>query len=160
MNITDRVKKISQYFVDMRITTVEGEQVIYVVVNFPRNWVVDENIEKTYPINVWESEDYENGYVFCTAIENGEEVLFDAIDYSIEKMKSAIERTSLFLKKENELKELFDNENISLAQLKTLKFTYDATNAEDVELIVPGSRSGRRGNRDNKEVTEQNNEEK
>ena len=160
MNITDRVKKISQYFVDMRITTVEGEQVIYVIVRFPRNWVVDENLEDMYPINVWVSDEVQNDYTFCTTIDNGEEVLFDAIDYSIEKMKSAIERTNLLLKKESELKGLFEDENISLAQLKTLKFVYDTDNTENVELIVPG-RTGRKGrNNNNNENTEQNEEEK
>lgn len=148
MNIKDRIKKVGQYFVDMRITTVEGEQVIYIIVDFPRNWIVDEDIEEKFAVNVWQNDEGNNQYTFCTTIDNGEDVLFDAIDYSINKMKSIIERTNLLAAKQGELRALFEDEEITLAQLKTLKFNYDK-NAKDenTELVIPNSR-GRRSNKD------------
>lgn len=124
MNIKQRIEKISQYFKEMQITTVDGKQVIYVVVSFPRNWIIDENIEKKFGIAVSRGVDISE-YYFCTDIDSGEDVLFDAIDYNIEKMQEAIERAQLLSNKTKELKSLFENENISIESLRTLTFQYE-----------------------------------
>ena len=72
-------------------------------------------------------------FYFCSEIDNGEEKVFDAIEYNIEKMKEAIERAQLLSEKTKELKRLFENESITLSQLRSLKITYN----EDEEIIVP-----------------------
>jgi uncharacterized protein (UPF0333 family) len=125
MGITERIKRIGSYFKEMQIVTVEGnKQVIYVIVSFPYEWVIDNEIEKKYNVTVGAG-NYNGEYYFCSEIENGEEVIFDAIEYNIEKMKEAIERARLLSEKTMELRKMFENEDITLAQLRSLKITYD-----------------------------------
>jgi hypothetical protein len=53
-------------------------------------------------------------------------------------MKEAIERAQLLSKKTTELKALFENEEISIEQLRTLTFNYDDNaNYKLASLIVP-----------------------
>ena len=132
MGITDRIKKLGNYFKEMQIVTLDGKQVIYVIVNFPSGWVIDEEIEEKFNVTVSEGE-YNEEFDFCTEIDNGEEKVFDAIDYNIEKMKEAIERAQLLSEKTKELKQLFENESITLSQLRNLKIIYN----ENEEIIVP-----------------------
>ena len=47
-------------------------------------------------------------------------------------MKDAIERAQLLKTKIAELKDIFQNENITLSELRTLKFTWDKT--EDISI--------------------------
>ena len=37
MEIKDRIKKLAPYFKEMQIVTIDGEQVIYIVVSFPKD---------------------------------------------------------------------------------------------------------------------------
>ena len=125
MDIKDRIKKLGKYFQGMQIvTTDDGTQVIYVVVKFPYNWVIDDELEKKFGVTVAQGQSVEE-YYFCTDIDSGEQILFDAIDYNIEKMKEAIERAQLLSKKTTELKALFENEDVTLEELRTLKFVYE-----------------------------------
>ena len=48
-------------------------------------------------------------------------------------MKEAIERAQLLSEKTKELKQLFENESITLSQLRNLKITYN----EGEEIILP-----------------------
>ena len=116
------------------VTTDDGTQVIYVVVRFPYNWIIDDDLEKKFGVTVAQGSNAEE-YYFCTDIDSGEQVLFDAIDYNIEKMKEAIERAQLLSKKTTELKSLFENENITIEELRTLKFTYGKDTISTI--IVP-----------------------
>ena len=129
MTIKERIGKIKEYFKEMQIVTVDGEQIIYVIVNFPYGWVIDESIETKFDVTVQEGE-YTTEFYFATNIDNGEGKIFDAIEYNIEKMKDAIERAQLLKAKIAELKEIFQNDNISIGKLRTLKFTWD----EDILL--------------------------
>lgn len=131
MGIKERIKKIETYFKEMQIVTIEGKQVIYVIVNFPYGWVIDEEIEEKYNVTISNGE-YNGEFYFCTEIENGEETIFNAIEYNIEKMKEAIERAQLLSEKTKELKRIFENENISLLQLRNLKISYDTE-----EIVIP-----------------------
>lgn len=133
MEIKDRIKKLGSYFKEMQIVTVDGEQVIYIVVNFPRGWVIDDEIETKFNISIMDGE-IPDEYYFCGSIDLGQDVLFDAIDYNIEKMKSAIERAQLLASKIKELKGMFENEDISLEKLRSLKFVMDENNEK---LIIP-----------------------
>lgn len=136
MDIKDRIKNISPYFKGMQVTNADdGTQVIYVIVSFPHGWIIDDELEKKFDISIMKDG---NEYYFCTDIDSGEQKLFDAIDYNIEKMKEAIERAQLLSKKTTELKALFENEEISIAQLRTLTFNYDDNaNYKLTSLIVP-----------------------
>ena len=124
MSIKERIEKIKEYFKEMQIVTIDGEQVIYVIVNFPYGWVIDEMLETKFDVSVQEGE-YPTEFYFATSIDNGENKIFDAIEYNIEKMKDAIERAQLLKTKIAELKDIFQNENITLSELRTLNFTWD-----------------------------------
>ena len=98
MNIKERLKHIKEYFKEMQIVTIEYEQIIYVVVKFPHGWVIDSDVEIKYNVTVEEG-NTPNEYYFSTDIESGENVIFDAIEYNVEKMKDAIERAQLLKQK-------------------------------------------------------------
>lgn len=140
MTIKERIKKIKDYFKEMQIVTMDGEQIIYVVVNFPHGWVIDEMIESKYDVTVNEGE-YPTEFYFATNIDNGEERIFDAIEYNIERMKDAIERAQLLRTKIAELKDIFQNEDITLPELRSLKFTWDKKLADGFEgnILIPQS---------------------
>ena len=140
MTIKERIKKIKDYFKEMQIVTMDGEQIIYVVVNFPQGWVIDEMIETKYDVTVNEGE-YPTEFYFATNIDNGEERIFDAIEYNIERMKDAIERAQLLRTKIAELKDIFQNEDITLPELRSLKFTWDKKLADgfEGEILIPQS---------------------
>lgn len=142
MTIKERIKKIKDYFKEMQIVTMDGEQIIYVVVNFPQGWVIDEMIETKYDVTVNEGE-YPTEFYFATNIDNGEERIFDAIEYNIERMKDAIERAQLLRTKIAELKDIFQNEDITLPELRSLKFTWDKKLADGFEgnILIPQSAS-------------------
>lgn len=150
MKIKDRIKNISEYFRQMQVTSVNGEQVIYVIVEFPRGWIIDEEIEKKFNISILQGSN-PNEYFFCADIDLGEEVLFDAIEYNISKMKDAIERAKLLQIKTKELSEMFQDESISIQQLRTLKFIFDETDLTN-EIVIPKKKE------DNKEVKVEVNE--
>lgn len=151
MNIKDRIQKISEYFKQMQVTSVNGSQVIYVVVSFPRGWIIDEDIEKKFGISILNGNE-PNEYFFCADIDLGEEVLFDAIDYNIGKMKDAIERAKLLQVKTKELSEMFQDESISIQQLRTLKFAFDDSEITE-EIVLPTKKK-----EENKEVKSEINE--
>jgi hypothetical protein len=120
MNIKERIKKISDYFKEMQVIDVDGVQTIYVVVKFPNGWRIDSTLEEKYKTIV-EIGNEPNEFYFFTELEN-EENVFNAIEYNIEKMKDAIERATLLKQKINELKDLFQDESISIQTLRTLSF--------------------------------------
>lgn len=143
MTIKERIGKIKEYFKEMQIVTVDGEQIIYVIVNFPYGWVIDESLETKFDVSVQEGE-YPTEFYFATNIDNGESKIFDAIEYNIEKMKDAIERAQLLKTKIAELKDIFQNENITLPELRSLRFKWDKTmliaeSNEESVIIIPQS---------------------
>lgn len=125
MKINERISKIEEYFSQMRIITVEGKRVMYVIVNFPYTWNIIDDIEEKFNVSVINSKEKVGEYFFCGDIENGEYVVFDAIEYCIDKIKESIERKKLLELKIKELTELFSNEDITLQQLKTLQISYN-----------------------------------
>lgn len=140
MTIKERINKIHNYFKEMQIVTVDGEQIIYISVLFPNGWVIDDKIEEKFNVTVNEGTQ-PNEFYFATEIDNGEDKIFDAIEYTIEKMQDAIERAQLLRNKITELREIFQNDNISIGKLRTLKFTWDEDilleDAIKAEVIVP-----------------------
>ena len=158
MTIKERIEKISQYFKEMQITTVNGKQVIYVVVSFPRNWIIDENIEEKFGIVVSQGTNMTD-YYFCTDIDSGEEVLFDAIDYNIEKMKEAIERAQLLSIKTKELKSLFEDESITIEELRSLTISLGNSNnleKEFSDILITQKQQTPQDNAEEKEEPKEN----
>lgn len=134
MGISDRIKQLGKYFVEMNIVDGEnGGKVIYVVVNFPSNWVIDEEFAEKKNVTVMES-NTPGEYYFSTDIDTGEDVIFDVINDNIDKMKEAIERAQLLAAKTRELKALFEDEKSSIEKLRTIKFTFDDVREE---IIFP-----------------------
>lgn len=146
MNIKERIQKINQYFKELQIVTIDGKQCIYVVVKFPNGWVIDDEIENKFDVT-YQKSGFDGEFYFCTEMDNGEEKIFDAIEYNIAKMKEAIERAQLLNEKTIELKRLFENEDISIAQLRTLKITYDG-----FDLVI----TTKKNNKEDKKETETN----
>lgn len=151
MTIKERIARISPYFKEMQIVPLEGgEQVVYVVVSFPHGWVIDEEIESKFNVTISNGELIDQ-YYFCATIDEGTDVVFDAIEYNIDKMKEAIERAQLLNEKIKEIKETFENEEIPIEKLRTMKFSF----ADDkvAEIIVP-----KRGKKEEKPQAENNEE--
>lgn len=121
-DINQRIKNINDYFIGMKVENVEGETYIYVNVKFPPKWVIDKKeILDSFGVTVG----IDNGeYYFITDMSSGFDIIFDAIDSIVSKMKVIEERNRLFKEKIEALRELFENKEISLESLKTLEFKY------------------------------------
>ena len=132
MEISGRIKKLGKYFNELQIVEENGTSVIYVSVTFPPRWIIDEEAANSKKVTILEG-DEPGKYFFVTELETGEEAIFDVIDDNIEKMKEAIERSQLLQKKTLELKAMFEDENIKIEKLRTIKFCFD----DEETLIVP-----------------------
>lgn len=134
MNISERITEIKEYFKEMQVRTVNGKQVVYVIAAFPNGWVIDSSVEKSFNVTVLPLENT-NEYAFCCDIEDGEEIVFDAISYCVSKMKNAIERAKLLGEKTRELKELFSDESVPVEKLKQLTFTFPDTTLPTLNAV-------------------------
>lgn len=124
MDVKDRIENVKQYFKGMQVENLEGANIIYVIVQFPPRWIVDEDIKNKFGVSVVQGQDYPGQFYFCCEMEKGFDVVFDAIEYNIEKMLTAQERASLLKQKVQELQNLFMDETVSIESLRTLDFTY------------------------------------
>ena len=68
-------------------------------------------------------------------------------------MKEAIERAQLLSRKTTELKALFENETVTIEELRTLKFTYDKIQDEITPITL--TKSQKKENEKNKEEKNQ-----
>lgn len=154
--IKERIEKLGSYFKQMQTAVAEnGQQLIYVITSFPKNWVVDDyEIADKFSVAVQKG-NVQNEYYFCTDLETGEDAIFDAIDYNIEKMQNAIERANLLTAKTKELKEIFENEEISLDQLRTLTFSYEENAVSPETPLITTKKRGRPRNNDNEDEKEE-----
>ena len=119
MNLQDRIKNISEYFIGMQMST--DDNIVYVRTRFPNNWVISDLLEDNFKVKGVQDKK-NNTQFFFTDMNNGFDVVFDAIDFTIKMNLSALERLNLFKEKVNELKELFDNEDIE--KLRRIEFTF------------------------------------
>ena len=124
MNVEERIGKVKQYFKGMQVENVDGSNIIYIIVQFPSKWIIDEEIPNKFGVSVGAGQDYQGQFYFCAEIEKGFDVVFDAIEYNIEKMLTAQERAILLRTKISELQELFMDESIPIESLRSLEFTY------------------------------------
>ena len=123
MDIQDRIRKVGTYFKGMQVTKVDDTDVIYVIVSFPEKWIIDDEVTEKFNVNVLDGKEVGELY-FCTEMEVGFDKVFDAIDHCIAMNKEAMERTQLFQKKIAELKEIFGDGTNTIAELRTLEFTF------------------------------------
>lgn len=122
-DIGNRIEKIKPYFKGMQVQEVGNDNIIYIMVIFPNKWVVSKDVEEKFGISV--AKDNET-YYFCAEMAVGFEKIFDAIDYTIEKMTTAQERAKLLKEKILELQEIFMDETIPISRLKNYEFVYKA----------------------------------
>lgn len=118
-NINDRIKKINKYFDVMNIASKEG--IIYVGVQFPKAWECSDITEDNFNVKV--VKDTIPGYFyFFSSLNDNLENIFDAIDFNINFNLDAETKLSLLKEKIEQLKSIFENEDINV--LKTIEFKY------------------------------------
>ena len=119
MNIKERIEKIHNYFNSMNLSSENG--IIYIRVQFPKGWGCSEVTEHNF--NVKSVQDEIPGYFYFFAdMEVGFDKVFDAIEYNIQFNEEAQAKVGLLKEKIEELKYIFENEDIDV--LKTLEFKY------------------------------------
>lgn len=119
MNIKERIERLGMYFNSMNVAA--ENNIIYVRVQFPKGWGCSELTEHNF--NVTAVTDEIPGYFYFFAnMEVGFDKIFDAIEYNIQFNEEAQTKVTLLREKIEELKNIFENEDISV--LKTLVFKY------------------------------------
>ena len=119
MDIKKRIEKIGNYFNSMNLSSENG--IIYIRVHFPKGWGCSEVTEHNF--NVKSVQDEIPGYFYFFAdMEIGFDKVFDAIEYNIQFNEEAQAKVKLLREKIEELKDIFENEDINI--LKTLEFKY------------------------------------
>lgn len=119
MDIKKRIEKIGNYFNSMNLSSENG--IIYIRVHFPKGWGCSEVTEHNF--NVKSVQDEIPGYFYFFAdMEIGFDKVFDAIEYNIQFNEEAQAKVRLLREKIEELKDIFENEDINI--LKTLEFKY------------------------------------
>lgn len=125
MNIKERIERLGVYFNSMNVAA--ENNIIYVRVQFPKGWGCSELTEHNF--NVTAVTDEIPGYFYFFAdMEVGFDKIFDAIDYNIQFNEEAQAKVTLLREKIEELKNIFENEDISV--LKTLEFKYKKKRAK------------------------------
>lgn len=117
MDIKERIKKLGSYFVSMNLSAENG--IIYILVSFPKGWAFSELTECNFNVRVVKNE-IPGQFYFFTDMEIGFEKLFNAIEYNIKFNEEAQIKVALLRDKIEELKDIFEKEDIST--LKTLEF--------------------------------------
>lgn len=119
MNIKERIERLGTYFHSMNVAA--ENNIIYVRVQFPKGWGCSELTE--YNFNVTAVTDEIPGYFYFFAnMEVGFDKIFDAIEFNIQFNEEAQAKVSLLREKIEELKMIFETEDITV--LKTLEFKY------------------------------------
>lgn len=119
MTITERIENIKQYFHSMNVAAENG--IIYVLVHFPKGWGCSEVTEYNFNVRTVRDEAPEFFY-FYADLAIGFDKVFDAIEYNIQFNQEAQAKVTLLREKVEELKTIFENEDIET--LKTLEFKY------------------------------------
>lgn len=113
----NRINNIIEYFRGFNI----ADGIAYIHVTFPKTWQLPNNniLNNEFKTNVASDN---TGIYFFTKYENGINIVFDAVEFTIDFNKDLEEKTSLFKDKVSELKELFMQEKLDV--LKTLQFKF------------------------------------
>lgn len=117
MNIKERIEKLGMYFHSMNVAS--ENNIIYVCVQFPKGWGCSELTEYNYKVKAVDDE-IPGYFYFFADMEIGFDKVFDAIEYNIQFNEEAQAKVSLLKEKIEELKNIFETEDINV--LKTLEF--------------------------------------
>lgn len=126
MDLKKRIENISDYFKSCNI----AEGVIYALVKFPNQWIVPDKdtMKEMYGVEVTK-DNTPNCFYFFTTINNGTDAVFDAVEYTVIINKAIEEKSKLFEKALNDLKEMFTNED-DINVLKTLTMSFKSKKAK------------------------------
>lgn len=119
MNIKERIKNLGTYFNSMNIAA--ENNIIYVLVNFPKGWGCSEVTEHNFGVKAVRDQNPGFFYFFAD-MEIGFDKVFDAIEYNIRFNEEAQAKVSLLRTKIDELKDIFEQEDIQT--LETLEFKF------------------------------------
>lgn len=123
MSVEERIEKIHPYFSEMKIVNGEDDsRFICISCRFPEKWKLTPDVTKEKFGADCEKESGTS--LFWCPISTGFDAIFDAIDYNINVNELAQERIALFKTKINELKELFNDNDITVEMLRTLTFSW------------------------------------
>lgn len=115
----EKIERLGKYFHSMNVAS--ENNIIYVRVQFPKGWGCSEVTEHNF--NVKAVKDEIPGYFyFFASLEVGFDKVFEAIEYNIQFNEEAQAKVALLKDKIEELKDIFENEDINV--LKTLEFKY------------------------------------
>lgn len=121
MDIKNRIQNINEYFKSINVHA--EDNIIYVLVQFPRGWDCSELTEPNF--NVKCARESDELIYFFAQIEVGLDTIFDAIEYNINFNKEAQIKVDLLKEKIEMLKCIFEKEDIKT--LETLEFKYKTT---------------------------------
>ena len=125
MSIQERINKLGDYFKGMQVSAENG--IIYVTVQFQKGWACSEVTEHNFGVKAVQDE-VPGVFYFFTDMEVGFDKVFDAIDYNIHFNEEAQAKVNLLREKIEELRNVFENEDINV--LKTLEFKYKKKNTK------------------------------
>ena len=117
MELNDKIAKLGSRFRKMNI----AEGIIFLTVDFPKEWKISEKIIAKHDVKVMPTEDGV-GYYFAATLATGIDKIFTAIDETITFNEVAGIKKSLFLEKVNELQTIFEEEPLDV--LQTIEFKY------------------------------------
>lgn len=117
MGLNDKIAKLGSRFRKMNI----AEGIIFLTVDFPQDWKINEKIILKHNVKVMPTEDNQ-GYYFAATLDTGIDEIFAAIDETITFNEVAGIKKSLFLEKVNELQKVFEEEPLDVLQTIEFKF--------------------------------------
>ena len=117
MTLNDKIANLGSRFKKMNI----AEGIIFLTVNFPQDWKINDKILEKHNVKVMPTEDYE-GYYFAATLDVGIDSIFNAIDDTITFNEVAGIKKALFLEKVSELQRIFEEEPLDV--LQTIEFKY------------------------------------
>lgn len=119
MNIKERIERLGVYFNSMNVAA--ENNIIYVRVQFPKGWGCSELTEHNFNVTAV-TDDIPGYFYFFANMDIGFDKIFDAIEFNIQFNEEAQAKVSLLREKIEELKMIFETEDITV--LKTLEFKY------------------------------------
>lgn len=119
MDIKERIEKLGSYFSSMNVAA--ENNIIYVLVAFPKGWGVSEVTEHNFSVKAVRDE-IPGYFYFFADMSVGFAKIFDAIEYNIRFNEEAQAKVTLLKAKIEELKNIFETEDINT--LNTLEFKY------------------------------------
>ena len=133
MILNDKIAKLGKRFKKMNI----AEGIIFLTVNFPKDWKISDKILEKYDVKVMPTEDYE-GYYFAATLDVGIDKIFEAIDETITFNEVAGIKKALLIEKVTELQRIFEEEPLDV--LQTIEFKYKKKSPKrpkKVDNVIP-----------------------